>query len=482
MMNDQILHSLLDCVRGKLEPSSYAPVLLPLTFLRWIGQVKTDLVIPPGATFEVLYRQRLDKDFCNRIVLALESLDSPTASFSASADVFKFLPKAGQSVLAELFDLLSKEELLPEPKQASAVFEQLCRLLAPNARLHVVPDELSDLLVAMLNPEFRDSICDPLCQAGVLLTACQRWLNHQKPSRSSGLYGHEPNQWLRAIANMNLALHGETRFMVGVDALQAPFICNKSSDAAGSWELSTPYQYPWITGEIAPLEQFDLQLSSLLFTSEWTNQDAKQDPFDRYKRGVPARNRPEYAYLQHMIACMKPETGRIGAVVSHGVLFRGASEARIRQQLIEENLLDAVIGLPEKLFQGAGMASVILIFKEQKSDRSVLFIDASKEFRQGRVVNHLTASSAERIKKAYQGRLTTEHYSRLVSFDEIKKNNFNLTIQRYINDQEKASALHLQSIAEDRSRILKQLAELNQEAGISMEKLQRDLTGNKAAR
>ncbi len=116
-----------------------------------------------------------------------------------------------------------------------------------------------------------------------------------------------------------------------------------------------------------------------------------------------------------MIETLKPETGRMGVVVPHGVLFRGASEGKIRKQLIEENLLDTVIGLPEKLFFGTGIPAAILIFKKQKVDNTVFFIDASREFKSGKNQNILSLENIDKVIATYKARETVDKYAYLAS-------------------------------------------------------------------
>ena len=159
-----------------------------------------------------------------------------------------------------------------------------------------------------------------------------------------------------------------------------------------------------------------------------------------------------------MIETLKPSTGRMGVVVPHGVLFRASSEGKIRQQLIEENLLDTVIGLPEKLFFGTGIPAAILIFKKNKIDDKVLFIDASNEFKSGKNQNQLTDDNINKVIETYKARSSVDKYAYLASFDEIKENDFNLNIPRYVDTFEEEAEIDLVAV---RSERLALKAELN---------------------
>ncbi|HAU0138884.1 TPA: N-6 DNA methylase, partial [Legionella pneumophila] len=154
----------------------------------------------------------------------------------------------------------------------------------------------------------------------------------------------------------------------------------------------------------------------------------------------------DYAFILHMIETLKPKTGRMGVVVPHGVLFRGSSEGKIRQKLIEENLLDTVIGLPEKLFYGTGIPAAILIFKKQKTDDKVLFINASKEFKSGKNQNQLSQTNIDKIIQTYKNRQSIDKYAYLANPDEIKENDYNLNIPRYVDTFEEDEEIDLMAV------------------------------------
>ena len=153
----------------------------------------------------------------------------------------------------------------------------------------------------------------------------------------------------------------------------------------------------------------------------------------------------------------------MGVVVPHGVLFRGSSEGKIRQQLIEENLLDTVIGLPEKLFFGTGIPAAILVFKKNKTDDTVLFIDASNEFKSGKNQNQLTEDNIAKVIETYKARESVDKYAYLASLDEIKENDFNLNIPRYVDTFEPEPEINLVAVREERLALKAELASLETE-------------------
>ena len=163
-----------------------------------------------------------------------------------------------------------------------------------------------------------------------------------------------------------------------------------------------------------------------------------------YKPNIPLA----IVEAKDMLSSLDAENGRMAVVLPHGVLFRGASEGKIRRQLVEMNLLDAVIGLPANLFYGTGIPACILVFKKNRTCRDILFIDASGDgnFEKGKNQNILRDSDITRIVNAYQARQNEDKYSYVASFDEIKENDFNLNIPRYVDTFEEEEPVDLVAV------------------------------------
>jgi type I restriction enzyme M protein len=212
------------------------------------------------------------------------------------------------------------------------------------------------------------------------------------------------------------------------------------------------------------LKHFDIVVANPPFSLEkWGIEGAESDPYGRFRRGLPPKTKGDYAFILHMIETMKPKIGRMAVVVPHGVLFRGSSEGRIRQKLIEENLLDAVIGLPEKLFYGTGIPAAILVFRKDKADANVLFIDVSREFKAGKNQNQLSDENIAKVVETYKQRKTSDRYSYLASLDEIQKNDFNLNIPRYVDTFEEEEEIDLMAVQAERKGIEAEIAILNEQ-------------------
>ena len=270
------------------------------------------------------------------------------------------------------------------------------------------------------------------------------------PGRSNvaanyALYLQEANGATWALCMMNMFLHG---INVTVDNV-------KWADTLRDPRLLTDSQ---------TLMRFNVVVANPPFSlDKWGAENAAADPFRRFERGVPPASKGDYAFISHMIETtyLDPtQNGRVGVIVPHGVLFRGGSEGRIRQQLIEENLLDAVIGLPENLFYGTGIPAAILLFKRNRPDERVLFIDASRDFASGTHQNTLRAEDRARIAATYRARQPVEKYAYVATRAEIAENDFNLNIPRYVDTFEEEELVDLASVSAEIARLRAELANL----------------------
>ena len=205
--------------------------------------------------------------------------------------------------------------------------------------------------------------------------------------------------------------------------------------------------------------------------------EASLDKFHRFDWGVPPASKGDWAFLLHMINSLSVN-GRIAAVAPHGVLFRGAAEGRIRQKVIEENLLDAVIGLPENLFYATSIPACILVFKKNRSNTDVLFIDASKKDEEGnpRYIkagnqNALGDAHVDAIVQAYQERKEQDKFAHVATLEEIKENEYNLNIPRYVDTFEEEAPIDLQQVQSNISRLKAEIAEAEEQMDTYLKEL-----------
>ncbi len=279
------------------------------------------------------------------------------------------------------------------------------------------PRSVVRLMVNILDPRQGESIYDPTCGTGGMLLEA---LHHVKETHGDvrtlwgKLYGQEKNLTTSAIARINLFLHGATDFrIVRGDTLRNPAFYSGDN-----------------------LAIFDCVIANPPFSLEkWGEEVWASDPYGRNFAGMPPSKSGDYAFVQHMVKSMAPKTGRMAVVLPHGALFRMGKEGEIRRKLLEMDVVDAVIGLGPNLFYGTGLAACILVFRQRKSkDRrgKVLVVDASKEFKTGRAQNELLPFHVERIHEWYKAYQDVDGVARVVSLDEVARNEFNLNIPRYV--------------------------------------------------
>lgn len=300
---------------------------------------------------------------------------------------------------------------------------------------------VATLLARLAQPKDGDRIADCACGSGGLLLLAGEEVEKQG-SKNYALYGQESTGSTYQLARMNMFLHGkDSARLEWNDTLNNPQLVENDQ-----------------------LMKFDTQVCNPPFSlKKWGAENAEADKYKRFWRGVPPKDKGDYAFITHMIETAKPKTGRIAVIVPHGVLFRSGAEGKIREQLIKENIIDAVIGLPAGLFQTTGIPVAILIIDRSRevgganeNKKDILFIEASKEYKPGKAQNTLTEENIDKIYSTYAERKEIEKFSRKVSFDEIKENDFNLNITRYVDTFVEEEPIDIKAN-------LKELAELEPE-------------------
>ena len=474
-----------DTFRGVISADTYKDFILTMLFLKYLSDVYRDeynklveqfgdnpdlihammskqrFVLPEGASFWDLYEQRHQPGNGQRIDEALHAIEEAngTKLQNVFQDISFNTDKLGQDkqkneLLRHLLEDFGKEILNLSVERVGSLdvignaYEFLIKHFAASsgatAGEFYTPPEVSNLLATILEPVEGDEICDPACGSGSLLIKCGAMVRKNSGSKKYALYGQEAIGSTWALAKMNMFLHGEDNHRIEWgDTIRNPLLLDKDGKH---------------------LLQFDVVTANPPFSlDKWGHEDASSDPYGRFHRGVPPKTKGDYAFISHMIETLKPNTGRMGVVVPHGVLFRASSEGKIRQQLIEENLLDTVIGLPEKLFFGTGIPAAILLFKKNKTDDAVLFIDASNEFKSGKNQNQLTDSNIAKVIETYKARESVDKYAYLASFDEIKENDFNLNIPRYVDTFEEEAEIDLDVVRTERLELKAELDTLEAE-------------------
>ena len=314
------------------------------------------------------------------------------------------------------------------------------------------PSQVSELVALLIAPRENDRIYDPTCGSGGLLLKAYK----KVPGGKAAIYGQEKNQQTWALCNMNMFLHGvDSAHIWQGDTLANPQ--NIGNDDLMKFQVvvaNPPFSLDkWASGFLSEAEADSKGNKKMA---------AELDPYHRFDWGVPPASKGDYAFVLHMLASLDANNGRMAVVLPHGVLFRGASEGKIRRQLVEMNLLDAVIGLPANLFYGTGIPACILVFKKNRPCRDVLFIDASGEgnFEKGKNQNLLRDSDIKRIVDTYQTRRNEDKYSCAASFDEMRENDFNLNIPRYVDTFEEEKLVDIDEVKQNIADIEAELAQV----------------------
>lgn len=494
---NKALWAACDTFRGTISADTYKDFILTMLFLKYISDVWQDhydgykkeygdapelieemmknerFVLPKQSSFYTLYERRHEPGNGERIDQALHALEEAngTKLKDGNKSVFQDISfnsdrlgeeKQKNTILRYLLEEFAKPELNLKPSRVGNLdvignaYEYLIGKFAANsgqkAGEYYTPPEVSDLMAELLDPQLDDTICDPACGSGSLLMKCGRKVAQKNHGQKRyALYGQEAIGSTWSLAKMNMFLHGEDNHKIEWgDTIRNPKLLDKNGD----------------------LMHFDIVTANPPFSlDKWGHDEAGIDKYGRFKRGIPPKTKGDYAFILHMIETLKPKSGRMGVVVPHGVLFRGSSEGKIRQQLIDENLLDAVIGLPEKLFFGTGIPAAILIFKKEKVDDNVLFIDASRDFKPGKNQNILSPENITKIVATYRNGGNVDKYAYLASLKEIKENDYNLNIPRYVDTFEEEEEIDLLAVRAEREQLKSQLTELETEMAKYLEEL-----------
>lgn len=461
-----ILWKACDTFRGAVDPSEYKNYILVMLFVKYISDVWQDhyekvkaefgeneerllrrlkrerFVLPPTCTFQALYEQRNVTNVGEIINTALDAIEDSNKEklegvfrnidFNSEASLGQ--TKERNTRLKSLLEDFSDPKLDLRPSRVGTMdvignaYEYLIGKFAAGAGKKAgefyTPPEVSQLIARLVDPKPGERICDPTCGSGSLLIKCGK----QVGSKDFSLWGQENIGATWALAKMNMFLHGmdNARIEWG-DTIRDPKLLSNDR-----------------------LMKFEVVVANPPFSlDKWGADEAAADHYNRFHRGFPPKTKGDYAFISHMIETITETSGRVGVVVPLGVLFRGSNEGKIRKQLVEENLIDAVVGLPTNLFFGAGIPAAILLIRKQKSDRTVLFIDGSEEFEEGKNQNRLNESHIAKIVSTFQARQTVERYSYLAEYEEIVENDFNLNIPRYVNTFTEDEEVDIKQIQEE---------------------------------
>jgi type I restriction enzyme M protein len=472
-----------DTFRGAVDPAQYKDYILVMLFLKYISDLWNDhlqtyrkqfggdetrirrrlererFILPEGASFYDLYEARNEANIGELINMALEKIEGQNRA--KLEGVFRNIDFNSEANLGRVKDRNRRQknmledfakpalDLSPSRVTEDIIGECYIYLISrfasdagKKAGEFYTPAAVSRLLAKLAAPKPGDIICDPACGSGSLLIRAAE----QVGSDNFALYGEEVNGANWALARMNMFLHAK--------------------DAARIEWCDTLNNPTLIEGD--HLMRFDVVVANPPFSlDKWGAEGADTDQFKRYWRGIPPKSKGDYAFITHMVEIAKRQSGRVAVIVPHGVLFRSGAEGTILKALIEENLLDAVIGLPANLFTTTGIPVAILILDRSREQgganearRDVLFIYASKEFTPGKTQNVMEEGHLAKVLETYASRAETPKYAHRASPEEIAENDFNLNIPRYVDTFEAEEEIDVAALQKQINSIEAELAEV----------------------
>jgi len=454
---DAKLLAAANALRGPVDPADFKAYIFPLLFLKrisdawhWEYQKALELydgdeglarlpenfrfVVPEGCLWNDVLK--LHENIGAGLQLIFDRLQE--ANPDTLAGVFGTAQWANKQALPEerllaVLDVFTSLKLDPDSVTHDLLgnaYEYLLKNFADEsgkkAGEFFTPRAVVRLMVQLLDPQEGESIYDPTCgSGGMLVESVNQVRAHGQDPRTLRLYGQEVQATTAAIARMNLYLHDiETFSIKRGDTLREP----RFREPDGS------------------LTRLDAVIANPPFSlKNWGRAAWADDPFGRSAYGVPPENYADLAFIEHMVASMKPMTGRVAVVMPHGVLFRSGVERGIRRQLVQEGLIEAVIGLPPNLFYSTSIPAAILVCRAIVSGPrrdEVLFVDASGRFKKGRNQNEMAAEDVDAVVQQYRSYGTatsqTAVHSELVSVSAIEEADWDLNIRRYVAGEAEA--------------------------------------------
>ncbi|MCY9829338.1 type I restriction-modification system subunit M [Vibrio chagasii] len=439
-----------DELRGGMDASQYKDYVLTMLFMKYVSdKYKGDpygmIVVPTGASFDDLITLKNDKEIGDKInkIIAVLAEENDLKGVIDVAD-FNDEDKLGKG--KEMVDRLTKlvgifQGLDLSDNRADGddllgdAYEYLMRHFATESGKSkgqfYTPSEVSQILakvVGITKDTPQDAtVYDPTCGSGSLLLKAS-----DEAPRGLSIFGQEMDNATSALARMNMILHNNA--------------------TAKIWKGNTLADPQW-KDAADKLKTFDFSVANPPFSNKnWTSGlNPKDDLFKRFVWGTPPEKNGDYTFLLHILTSLK-STGKGAVILPHGVLFRGNAESDIRENLIKQGYIKGIIGLPANLFYGTGIPACIIVIDKEHAQkavaafdengdgkmqgRSIFMIDASKGFIKDGNKNRLRSQDIHKIVDVFNKGLELERFSRLVSVDEIAKNDYNLNIPRYIDSSE----------------------------------------------
>ena len=350
-------------------------------------------------------------------------------------DQFEYNDKQGRDILGDVYEYLIAQFAGNSGKKAGEFYtpHQVSKVLAKLVALGVQKDQ--EIF----------TVYDPTMGSGSLLLTVRDEL--PATVKAVMFHGQELNTTTFNLARMNLMMHN------------VPYT-NMSLRNADTLEDDWP---DGVVGGVDSPRSFDAVVANPPYSIHWDNSENKlKDPRFKPFGALAPKSKADFAFVEHGLYHLN-DTGTMAIVLPHGVLFRGAAEGKIRKAIIEKNYLDAVIGMPAGLFFSTGIPTVVLVFKKNRTNRDIFFIDASNNFEKGKNQNILRDSDIDKIIEAYSKREDVDKYAHKAELDEIVENEYNLNIPRYVDTTEPEKPIDVVQVVADIKETDKKIAKLSSE-------------------
>lgn len=489
-----------DTFRGTIDPSQYKDYILTMLFLKYVTDIFNEkkkqytekyngneervkralelerFIVPEESNFFYLYEHRSNPkigEMINHALAELEEANREKLGGHDGSNIFRNIDfnssnlgddKAKVARLRTLLNDFVELNLSHDNLESDDIIGGAYMFLISNfasdsgkkAGEFFTPAEVSTLVAKLTKSKPGSRIYDPTCGSGSLLIKAGKEVGNNDFS----LYGQEANGSTWALAVMNMYLHGyDSAVIRWGDTIRNP----KHLENGKLMLFDTVVANPPFS-----LDKWGIVEDKKGENKQASTYDPVNDPYNRFQRGVPPKSKGDWAFITHMIESLNT-SGKAGVVVPHGVLFRGAAEGKIREKVLNEDLIEAVIGLPSNLFFGTGIPAAIIIFNRAKVNTDkVLFIDASKEFIAAKNQNILAEAHIEHILNVFnqfhdnemEAGIVEEKYAYVASLAEIKENDYNLNIPRYVDTYEEEPEIDLGETQERITELETELAEI----------------------
>lgn len=432
----------------------------PEDYPNMFAQFKTNALLNTNATENF-------QDVFDNINLADSSLGNSTSARTKALsrlveriDDIDFHDESGHDILGDVYEYLIAEFAGASGKKAGEFYtpHEVSRVLAKLVT-YVSPDSSEEAREVIEHASRPFMVYDPTMGSGSLLLTVQHELKSEPGEPESArvrFFGQEINRTTYNLARMNLMMHD----------VKYQYMDLRCADT-----LESDWPNGMDENGIDHPEFFDAVVANPPYSLKWDNSESKlKDPrFKDYGKLAP-KSKADYAFVEHGIYHLKP-SGRMAIVLPHGVLFRGAAEGVIRKALIEKNYLDAVIGLPSNLFYSTGIPTVILVFRKDRKTNDVLFIDASQHFEKDKKQNRLREEDIDLIFETYKNRQDVDKLAHVATLDEIKDNDYNLNIPRYVDTFEEEPPIDLEDVNRQLAEVDEEIARLERELASMLDEL-----------